>query len=130
MTVQLILILISLYIIYNIYNTIKPKTIAYCKVSNSNPSCKMYNSRDINTKCSAMCVLEHPESSYNGKYELKGDIHICECKTKNKEKFMSIKQSTINKPILGEKIKSDSLFSNRNYVEKVQGDRLKSLIFG
>ena len=87
MTVQLILILISLYIIYNIYNTIKPKTIAYCKVSNSNPSCKMYNSRDINTKCSAMCVLEHPESSYNGKYELKGDIHICECKTKNKEKL-------------------------------------------
>jgi len=88
----------------------------------------MYNSRDIYSKCSAMCIHKYPKSIYNDTYELKDNMHVCECKIK--EEFTPIKQSTINNPILGKEIKNDSLFSDRNYVEKTQSDRLSSLIFG
>lgn len=131
-TSSMILVIFSIIIAFIVYNTIytnKKNTTKYTVTCDSKDiSCKMYNHLDIDSKCTSMCLKKYPNSTFDGNHtELPDGSHKCEC-TPEKEQFISI--GDFDKPILGNTIQTDLLFSNRNYVEKVQKDRLQKLIFG
>jgi hypothetical protein len=127
MNIQIQTILFAIVVIYILYTLSKSKELKVsCTVLQDDPTCTMYNHRDINSKCSAMCKLKYPDSSYNNTHTFENNTHTCDCV--NKENFTSLQN--FDTPILGTQVTDDSLFSNRNYVEKQEYNRLNSLIFG
>jgi hypothetical protein len=129
----IILTLLAFYIIYIITKKNNNNIIYTVSCNEEDISCKMYNHRDITSKCTAMCHIKFPDSDFNDNHTFKDNIHACECvpktdKTDNVEKFVPMKD--FDTPILGEHVGTDVLFSDRNYTEKQNHDRFSSLIFG
>ena len=100
--------------------------IASCN-SSEDDGCKMYNARDINSKCQALCLEKDTNSEFTGEYVKDKDNHHCECKIKPKESFTQVGN---NQDILPDKVPTDAAFSDRGYTEKTQEDRYKKLQFG
>lgn len=124
-----IIIITIIYILYQ--NDFFGKCYTHTKIPlsvscNSNDiSCKMYNHRDIFAKCNYLCINKYPNSIYNeDTHSIKNNIHSCQCKLI--DEFTSIKN--YDTPILGKTINNDT--NNRDNIEKIQYDRLDSLIFG
>jgi hypothetical protein len=93
-------------------------------------TCKMYNQRDIQSKCTSMCIKINPKYTFNGTHSMKGNEHICECNT-SKEKFtLDFTNFGENPDILPDLVPDDSKFSNRDYLEQQEEKRYNSLIFG
>lgn len=88
-------------------------------------SCMMYNFRDINSKCTSMCMLKY-KSSFSGNHIKKNSVNICECNT-NLEQFSDIKANDV---ILPQIVPDDKSFSDRNYVQNQEENRYNKLIFG
>ena len=126
MILVILLIIVGYFILQNFQ---KPYTIS-CDAS-SDISCKMYSIRDIQSKCSAMCVKLSPNYVYDGKHTVKDDIHECEC-TPSKTEHFELDFTKINEDthILPNDIPNDESFSNRNVLDKHKEDRLHKLIFG
>ena len=119
------------YTLYTLYkNTNLPsKLTVSCEISDKNPSCKMYNNRDKSSKCNSLCKLKYQNSVYNNHHSFKNNIHTCECIIPV-EKFVDIEDSVKNTPILGDYIPTDTLLTDRNYLENQEYKRLNTLIFG
>jgi hypothetical protein len=92
----------------------------------SDDLCKMYNQRDIQSKCSAMCIKNNPNHVFTGTHRKEGNKHVCECELP-KENFTTVNE---NPDILPDVVPSDVKFSDRNYLEKEQEKRFNKLIFG
>ena len=104
----MILLTILIYIIYILFFN----NNAYLVSCNSdNPSCKMYNHRDITSKCNSMCSVKNPNYIFNDNHTYKNGIHTCEC---------IVKETFINE----RKIK------DQDQTEKFEEQRLHTLIFG
>lgn len=123
--------LIFLFIISLIYLSCRPhirKTVI-CDESQDD-SCKMYNNRDINSKCTSLC-LDKYKTQFSGKHTVKDSIHVCDCKQikemKDKEKFTEIQSPDSFLPNI---IPDDHLYSDRNYVQNQEEARYNKLIFG
>lgn len=95
--------------------------------SQEDDGCKMYNARDINSKCQSLCLEKDKTSEFTGEYIKDKDNHNCECKIKSNEEFT---QFGNNPDILPDKVPTDAAFSDRSYTEKMQEDRYKKLQFG
>jgi hypothetical protein len=119
-----ILLLIAATVYYFINNNNKNK-IVKCNID-SDDSCKMYNERDIRSKCSSMCIEQDKNYVFTGQYKKVNDDHVCECDY-SKDKFTNINE---NPDILPDAVPSDVKFSDRNYLEKEQEKRYGGLIFG
>ena len=107
-----------------IYYYFKSNTIIITCNADENDRCKMYNQRDVQTKCESLCAEKDKQYKFSGKYFKTDNVHNCECKI---ELFTQVGN---NPDILPEPIPTDEAFSDRNYVEKMQEDRFKKLIFG
>lgn len=90
-------------------------------------ACRMYNSRDIQSKCESLCLEKDKNSRFTGNYIKDGDNHNCECEIKPKETFTQFGE---HPDILPDKVPTDAAFSDRGYTEKIQEDRYKKLQFG
>ena len=144
----LLIIAIFIYILYKNQSVISPNTnIFYNSITHipeskltakcnslTDLSCKLYTNVDIKSKCKTLCSNEYPNTVFNGNHNVDGGgIHTCECVPSN-----SIEQFTLDfTPIkqfkdltLENPTPNDSLFSDRNYVEKHQESRYNNLIFG
>jgi len=88
--------------------------------------CKMYNHRDIQTKCSALCKKKDQQYIFSGKYMKKKNVHMCECELEG-EAFVNTNE---HPDILPDVIPDDSRFSNRDYSEQENAKRYNKLIFG
>lgn len=122
-----LLIILSIILIYFIYKSSTETSqsssmLAICN-ENTDDKCKMYNNRDINSKCTSMCILKY-QTSFNGNHMVKNKIHTCEC---NLENYSNIDSET---SFLPSTIPDDKLFSNRNYVQSQEESRYNKLIFG
>lgn len=130
----LILILTIVYFVFfngknkNLKHMSKPITV---KCNESDVNCRMYNVRDIQSKCQSLCVQENHDYVFTGNHKQKDDEHICECNYPNIEKFtLDFTNVGENPDILPDIIPTDMKFSDRNYLEKVKEERYKDLIFG
>lgn len=102
------------------------KTVS-CNIK-SDIACKMYNTRDIQTKCNSMCSELNPNYIFTGQHRQEDDTHICECDYPI-ESFTSDFTTYGEHPdILPDIIPTD--ISNRNQLENNKQQRYKSLIFG
>lgn len=119
-------IIILLAVAYYFYTRKYDIFVTSCN-SQQDDGCKMYNSRDINSKCQSLCVEKDKNSIFTGEYIKDNDIHYCECKIKPKESFT---QFGNHQDILPDKVPTDAAFSDRSYTEKMHEDRYKKLQFG
>lgn len=103
--------------------------IVKCNID-SNISCKMYNQRDINSKCSSMCLGQNPKYIFTGKHKQVNNEHICECDYINEKFTLDFTNINENPDILPDVVPSDVKFSDRSYLEKEQEKRYGGLIFG
>lgn len=126
------LILLLIVIAYYYFNREKPLPTSFtvrCN-SESDDSCKMYNQRDVQSKCEAMCIKENPLSRFSGEYSKQGNDHVCECELP-KEKFtLDFTNFGEHPDVLPDIVPDDSKFSNRDYLEKTEEARYHNLIFG
>lgn len=121
-----ILILLAIILLYFIFesksNNSVPKETVACD-ENLDNSCKMYNTRDVNSKCTSMCILKY-QQSFNGNHTVSDKIHTCDCTL---ESFTQIESPDSFLPSV---IPDDKLFSNRDYVQNQEESRYNKLIFG
>jgi hypothetical protein len=90
-------------------------------------SCKMYNHRDINSKCTTLCSLKGELMKFNGNHRVEDGVHTCECKEiPIVEMFSDVDTSNIKL----EGVKTDERFNDRDILEKHEQKRLQNLIFG
>lgn len=125
-TPTVIFVLFACYMMHKYFHQPVRKLFVTCD-STSDTSCKMYNVRDINSKCSSMCHLKYPDSVFTGNHHKTGETHTCVC-SDTIEPLLLLDDN--NHSILGAKVQEDSLFTDRNYVENTEHDRLQRLIFG
>lgn len=121
-----IVLLIAAVVYYFINN--KNKTVK-CNID-SDDSCKMYNQRDIQSKCSSMCIEQNPNYIFTGKHTYVNNEHVCECDYPEEKFTLDFTNINENPDILPDVVPSDVKFSDRNYLEKEQEKRYGSLIFG
>lgn len=95
--------------------------------STEDDGCKMYNTRDINSKCQSLCVEKNKNSKFTGLYLKDNNIHNCECKIHEAESFIPVGE---HPDILPDEVPTDAAFSDRSYTEQMQEDRYKKLQFG
>jgi hypothetical protein len=120
--ILLILAAVAFYLNKTTNRTVK------CNVLTDN-SCKMYNQRDIQSKCSSLCLEQNPKYVFTGTHSQVDNENICECNYP--EKFtLDFSNVTENPDILPDIIPNDIKFSDRNYLEKEQERRHHNLIFG
>jgi|GWRWMinimDraft_12_1066020.scaffolds.fasta_scaffold18678_2 hypothetical protein len=125
---MLFIVLLIAAVVYYFINNTSNYTVK-CNIK-SDYSCKMYNQRDIQSKCSSMCVAQNPNYIFTGKHTLVNNEHACECDYP-KEKFtLDFTNVDENPDILPDVVPSDVKFSDRNYLEKEQEKRYGNLIFG
>lgn len=122
-----ILLLIATVVYYFINNPIN-KTVK-CNMD-SDDSCKMYNHRDIQSKCSSMCIKQNPKYIFTGKHAQVNNEHVCECDYPDEKFTLDFTNINETPDILPDVVPSDVKFSDRNYLEKEQEKRYGSLIFG
>lgn len=123
MIVILLVLAVLYFFIFNTSRTVK------CN-SDEDDSCKMYNQRDIMTKCTSMCTKLNPKYIFNGQYKAEGNEHICGCEQSPEKFTLDFTKVGENPDILPDIIPDDSKFSNRDYLEKEEERRYNSLIFG
>lgn len=120
-----ILILLAIILLYFVFtpksNNVTKETVT-CN-ENLDDSCKMYNARDVNSKCTSMCILKY-QQSFNGNHTVTDKIHTCDCTL---EHFTQIESPDSFLPSV---IPDDKLFSNRDYVQNQEESRYNKLIFG
>lgn len=94
-------------------------------------SCKMYNHRDINSKCTSLCQ-SRPQGPllFNGNHTAVGGIHTCECAPAVEHFTLDFSNITTNIQPLQDPLPTDAKYNDRNVLEQHQQDRLKNLIFG
>lgn len=122
--------LLLLFIIVSIlfYSVYIPDRFVSCD-EKLEQSCKMYNTRDINSKCTGMCMSKY-NTQFSGHHIKKDNIHTCECGNDVSEKFTESEQTLYDVEILPEIIPDDKKFSNRDYVQNQEENRYNKLIFG
>jgi len=122
---------VILLIVIGLYFFMNQKSVVTAKCNqDEDDTCKMYNQRDIQSKCTSMCIKINPKYTFNGTHSMKGNEHICECNT-SKEKFtLDFTNFGENPDILPDLVPDDSKFSNRDYLEQQEEKRYNSLIFG
>lgn len=120
-------ILILLAICVYFYITRKSDVFTVSCNSTEDDGCKMYNTRDINSKCQSLCVEKNKNAKFTGEYLKDKDVHSCECQIKPAESFTQFGE---NPDILPDKVPTDAAFSDRSYTEQMQEDRYKKLQFG
>lgn len=94
-------------------------------------SCRMYNHRDINSKCTSLCQ-SRPQGPllFNGNHTAVGGIHTCECAPIIEHFTLDFSNINTNIQTLQDPLPSDAKYNDRNVLEQHQQDRLKNLIFG
>jgi hypothetical protein len=127
----ILLILIATIVYYILNNVTNNERNSIVKCNNKlDDSCKMYNHRDINSKCSSMCLQQDSKYIFTGQHKQVNNKHICECDYR-KEKFtLDFTNINENPDILPDIVPNDIKFSDRNYLEKEQEKRYNGLIFG
>jgi hypothetical protein len=126
----LVLIVFGLVYYFLIYkNSDLTKKTVSCN-SDIDVSCKMYNSRDIKSKCSSMCSKENPKYIFTGEYNKKYNEHTCGCEIPKEQFTLDYTDAHETPDILPDTVPDDSKFSNRDYLEKEQENRYNKLIFG
>lgn len=130
----LILITIGLlyyFLIYKNNNIKQSQTTTVSCNSETDIYCKMYNLRDIQSKCERMCMTQDEKYVFSGEFNQKDNENICGCEIPIKntptEEFTNLDE---NVDILPDIIPDDSKFSNRDFLEKEQENRFNKLIFG
>jgi hypothetical protein len=124
----MIVILIALAFLYFfVFNT---SSITVKCNSDEQDACKMYNQRDIQTKCTSMCNKLNPKYIFNGQYTKNDNEHICGCSESPEQFTLDFTNVGENPDILPDIVPDDSKFSNRDYLEKTEEKRYHSLIFG
>ena len=98
--------------------------------SDSDDTCKMYNQRDIQSKCTSMCTKLNPKYVFNGQYKKEDKDHICGCIESPEQFTLDFTNVGDNPDILPDIVPDDSKFSNRDYLEKEEEKRYNKLIFG
>lgn len=121
----IILIAIVLYFFMNQTGKVTTK----CN-QDEDDTCKMYNQRDIQSKCSSMCVKLNPNYTFTGTYYKEDNEHVCECDTSTEKFTLDFTNFGENPDILPDIVPDDSKFSNRDYLEKEEENRYNKLIFG
>lgn len=124
----ILLALIYYFVIYKKSSVVQDNTVS-CD-EESDDLCKMYNQRDIQTKCSAMCTKKSPKHIFAGKYKKEGSEHVCECELSQEKFTLDFSNFGENPDVIPDTIPDDSKFSNRNYLEQEQEKRFNKLIFG
>jgi hypothetical protein len=122
-----IIILLAIAAYYFYRNNKKSDIFISSCNSIEDDGCKMYNSRDIQSKCESLCLEKNNSAMFTGEYFKDGDSHNCECKITPKEQFTQFGE---HQDILPDKVPTDAAFSDRGYTEKMQEDRYKKLQFG
>jgi hypothetical protein len=94
-------------------------------------SCRIYNHRDINSKCTSLCQ-SHPQGPllFNANHTAVGGIHTCECIPIVEHFTLDFSNITSNVQTLQDPLPSDNKYNDRNVLEQHEQDRLKNLIFG
>ena len=82
----IILLAIAAYFYYT--SSKKPNVFVVSCNSNEDDGCKMYNSRDINSKCETLCLKKNENAIFTGEYIKDNDNHHCECKIKSNEEVL------------------------------------------
>ena len=121
--ILLVIATIAFYFYKNNNKTVK------CNID-SDGSCKMYNQRDIQSKCSSMCAEANPTYIFTGKHKQVENEHICECDYAEEKFTLDFTNVSENPDILPDIIPSDVKFSDRNYLEKTEEKRYRDLVFG
>lgn len=98
----LIIIMYLLHISTSTHHT-TPSRFVTCD-STTDSSCKLYNHRDINSKCSSLCLIKNKNFIFSGNHIEENNIHSCECKYTTKESFNNL--NTIPIPIPKNKYQS------------------------
>lgn len=121
------ILLILAFVYFFVFN--KQSLTVKCN-SDEDDTCKMYNQRDIQSKCNSMCSKLNPKYVFNGQYIKEDNEHICGC-AKSPEQFtLDFTNVGENPDILPDIVPDDSKFSNRDYLEKEEEKRYNKLIFG
>jgi hypothetical protein len=123
-----ILLLIATVVFYLKYNQ-HSKPIVKCNIDRDN-SCKMYNHRDIQSKCESMCIKQNPQYNFTGQHKQVNNEHMCECSYLEEKFTLDFTNVNDNPDIIPDVIPTDAKFSDRNYLETEQEKRYKGLIFG
>lgn len=130
---MLLLLLIIIVFIYYFKNTIingKVNENITVSCNESDISCKMYNPRDIQSKCQSLCVQENPKYVFTGTHKQIDSKHTCECSYPIEKFTLDFTNVGEHPDILPDVVPSDMKFSDRNYLEKEEGKRYHDLIFG
>lgn len=122
----IIILLLAAVAFYFINN--KDKTVT-CNID-ADDSCKMYNQRDIQSKCSSMCTEKNSKYIFTGQHKQVNNEHVCECDYPAEKFTLDFTNVGENPDILPDVIPTDVKFSDRNYLEKQEENRFKDLIFG
>jgi hypothetical protein len=125
---MLFIVLLIAAVVYYFINNARNKTVK-CNMD-SDDSCKMYNQRDIQSKCSSMCIEQNPKYIFTGKHTQVNNEHVCECDYPEEKFTLDFTNVSETPDILPDVVPSDVKFSDRNYLEKEQEKRYKGLIFG
>lgn len=116
-TTTFFLLLLSIVILFYFFHPRDKTKLQFNNTVSCNintPSCKMYNNRDIVSKCSSMCKLTG--SMYNNIHTFKDNIHTCGCEILETEHFTQEH--------------NDDDHDDRDSIEQQRYNKLNSLIFG
>lgn len=127
--ILLLLVAIVFYFVYNSYKRNKNDKIVRCNM-NTDDSCKMYNQRDIRSKCSSMCIEQNARYIFTGNHKHVGNDHVCECDYPEEKFTLNFTNINNNPDILPDIVPNDIKVAGRKYVEKEQEKRYGGLIFG
>lgn len=124
---MIVILLILAFLYFFIFN--KTSLTVKCN-SDEDDTCKMYNQRDIQSKCTSMCAKVNPRYIFNGEYKKAENEHICGCEESPEQFTLDFTNFGENPDILPDVVPDDSKFSNRDYLEKEEENRYHKLIFG
>lgn len=124
---MIVILLILAFLYFFVFN--KSSFTVKCN-SDEDDTCKMYNQRDIQSKCTSMCIKLNPKYIFNGQYKKENNEHACGCIESPEQFTLDFTNVGDNPDILPDIVPDDSKFSNRNYLEKEEEKRYHSLIFG
>lgn len=124
------MIVILLIIAFMYFFMFNQTTVTVRCNSDEDDTCKMYNQRDIQSKCTSMCTKLNPRYIFNGQYTKENNEHVCECKESPEQFTLDFTNFGENPDLLPDVVPDDSKFSNRDYLENEEEKRYNKLIFG
>jgi hypothetical protein len=118
MDIQFGLIIIILIIILSILYKNKNKNERILKICRKDDlQCRMYNHRDINTKCTRLCKEENLKFNFTGNLQENNNEYICECVYIQEPFTLDFTNVGQNPDILPDTIPDDTKLLDRNYLE-------------